>query len=266
MPKFRLSIVVAAAAAALLFSGSCLMLDIPWNLGGGYQGEFHRIVDLEPGGSVNLDNARGDVEIRGWDENKVEVTARQEGAQDYGPGEYSRWSTRPEPRVSVDTADGAVTIKTLGSQIEELRPIVHYLVYVPRSVNLANIRLGTGSLIVGDVYGGLSASLADGDLTVDNYSGSLRVSIVKGSAEAEVLDLRAGDEIVVGVDKGDITLTLEADAGAKFEVETGKGRLSSDFDLGTPAGSSKASGGFGDGRALIKLKISEGNIRLKKAD
>ncbi len=264
MPRFRLLVIIAAAAA--LFSTSCLMFDIPWDLGGGYTGEFHRIVDLASGGSIELDNSRGDVEIRGWDENKVEITARQEGAQDFGPGNYNRWSTRPEPRVSVDTAGNTVTIKTLGSQIEELRPIVHYLVYVPRSVNLANIRLGKGSLIVGDVYGALSASLSEGDLTVDNYSGSLQVSMVKGTVEAEVLDLRAGDEIVMGVDDGDITLTLEADAGAKFEIETGRGRLSSDFDLGAPAGATKAAGTFGDGRANIKLKTSQGNIWLKKAE
>jgi DUF4097 and DUF4098 domain-containing protein YvlB len=262
----RSRLVMIIAAAAFLSSTSCLMLDIPWNMGGGYQGEFHKIVGLQPGGTVELDNARGDVEIRGWDEDEVEVTARQEGAQDFGPGTYYRWSVRPEPRVSMDSADHSVKIKTLGPEREAARPVVQYLVYVPRSVDLASVHVGVGSLIVGDLYGRLSASLGEGDLSVDNYSGSLLASLVKGSVEAEVLDLREGDEIVIGVDQGDIRLTLEANAGAKFEIETGRGRLSSDFDLGASAGATKTSGVLGDGRALIKLKTAQGNIWLKKAE
>jgi hypothetical protein len=252
-------------AAGFVLQTSCIMLDIPWDLGGGYQGEFHRIVSFEPGGTVQLDNPRGDVEIRGWDENRVEITARQEGAQSYGRGEYFRWSLRREPRVAVDTAGGSVTITALGSGRDKTGSAVHFLIYVPRSIDLKDIRIGSGSLIVGDVYGHLSVSLGDGDLTIDNYSGSIQASIGKGSVEAEVLDLRGGDRVAIALDQGDIALILEDDAGAKLEADAGDGRVRSDFDVKAPVGTAKVSALLGDGRAVINLKTSHGNIRLKKS-
>jgi len=256
---------IMVLALGFVFETSCLMLDFPWNFSGGYRGEFHRVVNLEPGGTVELDNKRGDTEIRGWDEKRVEITARQEGAQSYGWGEYFGWSVRPEPRVSVDTAGKSVKITSLGTEREGMQPIVHYLIYVPRSVNLKDIHIGRGSLIVGDVYGQLGVSIGDGDLTIENYSGSVRASIGKGSVEAEVLDLRKEDEVALSVDQGDIILALEKDAGAKLEAQAGNGQVSADFALKVPAPAAKVSVVLGDGRAIINLKTGHGNIRLKTA-
>lgn len=253
-------------AAGFVLQTSCIMFDFPWDYwGGGYQAEFHKVVDLEPGGMVQLDNPRGDVEIRGWDEARLEITARQAGSQSYGPGAYFGWSVRREPRVAVDTAKGSVSITAPGRQRGATSPAVHFLISVPRSIDLRDIRIGSGSLIVGDVYGRIAASLGDGDLTVENCSGSIQASIGKGSVEAEVLDLRAGDQVTIAVDEGDIALSLESDAGAKLEAEAGGGRFRSDFDLTLPTDAAKVSAQLGDGRATINLKTTRGNIRLKKA-
>lgn len=251
-------------AAGIVLSTSCLTLDFPWTMSGGYSGEFHRIISFQPGGTVQLDNPVGDVEIRGWDEKQVEITARQEGSQGYGPEDFSFFSLRREPRVAVDSTDSLITIKTLAPGHGQPQPVVQYLVYVPRSIALKDIRVEHGSLIVGDVFGPLDLSVGEGDLTVENYSGSLKASVVKGTVEAEVLDLRAEDTETIGVDQGNITLSLEADAGAKLQADAGDGRVRSEFDLGTPTPAAKVSAVIGDGRAVISLKTAHGNIRLNK--
>jgi len=257
-------LVILFGALALL--PACIMLDIPWNIGGPAPAEFHKVVNLESGGTVQVENAAGDVEIRGWDESRVEITAEQEGGPSSGWSRFARSSLRPEPQVTVDAASATVTIRTPGPRGRDVQPVVHYLISVPRSVKLKDIRVGRGSVIVGDVYGELKVSLREGDLTVENFSGSIEASVINGSVEAEVLDLRAGDKIVIGIDRGDITLALEKSVGAKLEAEASRGTAGGDFDLKGTADGHKLSAVLGDGRAVVNLKALDGDIRLEKAD
>jgi len=250
--------------AGLLFSSSCLIMDLPWYSEGGYQGEFEKVVSLEPGGTVVLDNPAGDVEIRGWDRNEVEISARQEGGSTIRWGLFSGSTIRTQPRVSVETANNTVTIKSLTSKNRDIQPIIHYEISVPESVKLKDIRIGKGSLTVGDVYGEMAVSIDDGDLTVENYSGSLDAQLGRGSVEAEVLDLRNEDLVKVTVREGDINLSLEKLVGAKLDATTEAGEIASDFDLKAALPLRKAAAQIGSGQTLITLKTLKGNIRLKK--
>jgi len=248
----------------LLFSSSCLIMDLPWYSEGGYQGEFEKVVSLEPGGAVVLDNPAGDVEIRGWDRNEVEISARQEGGSTVHWGLFSGSTLRTQPRVSVETADNTVTIKSLTSTDRQIQPIIHYEISVPESIKLKDIRIGKGSLTVGDVYGEMAVSIDVGDLIVENYSGLLDAQLGLGSVEAEVLDLRNEDRVKVTVREGDIDLSLEKQVGAKLEAATDAGEIASDFDLKAARPLSKVAAQLGSGQALITLKTLKGNIRLKK--
>jgi hypothetical protein len=250
-----------AALAGLLLWTSCIMLDLPWNMEGGYQAEFHRIVKLQEGGAIELDNPSGNVEIRGWNEDKVEVTARQVGTS---PGGLSRWGFRTEPRVSVESDGQSVAIETVQVKESEFQPEIQFLVYVPQSVNLKDIRVGRGSLIVGDAYGSLAATVDDGDLVIENYSGSVRASVRQGHIEAELLDLRSGDQVDLTVDKGDLTLFLEPEAGVKLTAEAPRGEISGDFDLKATPPAQSVSVELGDGRATVVLKALDGDIQVKK--
>jgi hypothetical protein len=261
--KKRMLSVLILSAGLLLFS-SCLVLDLPWYTEGGYQAEYQKVVDLKPGGTIVLDNPAGDVEIRGWDRSEVEITARQEGGSSVRWGLFSGSSLRTQPRVSVETADNMVTIKSFASKDHDIQPVVHYEISVPESVNLKDIRIGKGSLTVGDVYGELAASIDDGDLVIENYSGSLDAQVGLGSVDAEVLDLRSEDHIKVTVRQGDINLSLERTAGAKLEAAAEAGEISSDFDLKSPLPMRKVTAPLGSGKALITLKVLKGNIRLEK--
>lgn len=250
--------------AGLLFSSSCLIMDLPWYTEGGYQGEFEKIVNLEPGGTVVLDNPAGDVEIRGWDRNEVEISARQEGGSTMHWGLFSGSTLRTQPRVSVETANNTVTIKSFASKDRDIQPIVRYEISVPESVKLKDIHIGKGSLTVGDVYGEMAVSIDDGDLIVENYSGSFDAQLGLGSVEAEALDLRNEDRVKVTVRAGDINLSLEKNVGVKLEATTEAGEISSDFDLKAALPLRKVEAQIGSGQALITLRTLKGNIRLKK--
>jgi hypothetical protein len=69
-------------AVAVLASAACLIpIYLPES--GTYppQNEFHRVIALDPGSTISIENAVGDIEIRGWDKNEAEITA-----QDLRPG------------------------------------------------------------------------------------------------------------------------------------------------------------------------------------
>jgi len=164
----------------------------------------------------------------------------------------------------VETADNTVTIKSLTSTDRQIQPIIHYEISVPESIKLKDIRIGKGSLTVGDVYGEMAVSIDVGDLIVENYSGLLDAQLGLGSVEAEVLDLRNEDRVKVTVREGDIDLSLEKQVGAMLEAATAAGEIASDFDLKAARPLSKVAAQLGSGQALITLKTLKGNIRLKK--
>jgi len=256
---------VLLAGIPMVFA-SCFWLNMPLNTEGGYDAEFHQVVSLEPGATVRLDCAVGDVEIQGGDRTEVEVSARQEGGPSYTWSWFSGWSVRPAPRVSVEAADNVVTIKTVASEDPDLQPKVHFLLLVPESVKLKDIEVGRGDVVVGDLYGELKVSLREGDLTIENFSGSVEASVGEGMVEAEVLDLRAGDQVVIEVEKGDIDISLEKGFGAKLVAEAPQGAVGDDFGLKADAEGRKLSAVIGDGRAAVSLKARDGDIRIKKTD
>ena len=256
---------VLLAGIPMVFA-SCFWLNMPLNTEGGYDAEFHQVVSLEPGATVRLDCAVGDVEIQGGDRTEVEVSARQEGGPSYTWSWFSGWSVRPAPRVSVEAADNVVTIKTVASEDPDLQPKVHFLLLVPESVKLKDIHLGRGSLTVADVYGELATTLGEGDLTVENYSGSIEATVDSGSIEAEVLDLRDEDKIVLTVREGDIGLALEENVGAKLEASAEAGEITGGFDFKAAAAANSVSVQLGTGKAMITLKALKGDIEVKKIE
>jgi len=260
----KMGLVVLAGALTAL--PSCIMLDFPWDIESPVPSQFRKVVDLEPGGTVQVENAAGDVEIRGWDENRVEISAEAEGGPFSGWSWFGRSSMRPEPKVTVDAASATVTISTAGPRDRDIRPVVHYRISVPRSVKLKDIEVGRGDVVVGDLYGELKVSLREGDLTIENFSGSVEASVGEGMVEAEVLDLRAGDQVVIEVEEGDIDLSLEKGFGAKLVAEAPQGAVGDDFGLKADAEGRKLSAVIGDGRAAVSLKARDGDIRIKKTD
>lgn len=220
--------------------------------------EFRETLDFSPGSTLSLENDYGNVEIRGWDRDAVEVVAKAGAA-----GSRTERSTRtPRPDVEVRNAENGVMIRTRTFEGPGEPPAVDYDVRVPNSVILTGIRISEGNLSVADVFGRLEASLDRGDLTVENYSGAVDVTIGTGNADVEVLDLHEEDAITLSSRSGDILLHLETGAGAIVEADAPRGRVRSDFDLGVPLPAPAVKGWIGQGGPNIVLRASSGQIEI----
>jgi len=258
-------VMILLLAGGLCFLPSCIFVDFPWNMDLPGPAEFHKVIDFEPGGTIQLENAAGDVEIRGWDESRVEITAVQEEERSFGWSWSGRRNMRPEPRVEMDKDAQMLSIKTPGPGSGDEETLVHYVISVPRSVKLKDIQVGRGSVIIADLYGELKLSLKEGDLTIENYSGSFEAVVENGQVEAEVLDLRAGDMISIVCTRGDVELALEKNVGARIEAEAPLGTVGGSFNLKAGADGHTLSAVLGEGKATVNIKAADGDIRLETA-
>jgi hypothetical protein len=258
--------IFAFFAAIMLLWSACVIAVVDPTSRGQYwpKGTFHKSLDLKPGGAVALDNINGDIEISGWEDERVEITA--EGSQESPPEagiHFLNWRYSP-PDVRVQSTSNSVRIRTKENGYEDERGAVHYVLNVPHSVNLDSVRNGRGRIAISDIYGRSLLDADEGEIKISNYSGSLDVRLGNGAVEAEVLDLRPQDSVRIKVERGDIVLLLEPEVAAQLIAEAPAGNVFSELELGQALPSKKVSAKLGDAQASIELTAVEGDIRIRK--
>jgi hypothetical protein len=250
---------------SLLSSACVIAVEDPHSRGQFWpKGTFHKSLDLEPAGAVSLENGRGNIEIWGWKDERIDISAVGSRGAPKSAGIYFIGDRFSPPHVHVQNKDNLVLIRTDKEEYEGREDVVHYILQVPHSVNLDSVRNGRGNIAVSNIYGRALLDADEGEIKVRNYSGSLDVRLGSGSVEAEVLDLRPRDSVHIKVERGDIILMLEPDVAAQLNAETPAGNILSEFELGQPLPAQKVSGKLGDGQASIELTALGGNILLRK--
>ncbi len=219
---------------------------------------------LKSGGTLSLENTNGDIVIRGWDEEKVELMAVERRKPPLSPKIYFYGSRAFEPKIDFQASNEAIAIKTVSSGEEDEFRFVYYELSVPRSIKLENIRNGQGDIEISDVFGGARISQKEGNIRIKNFSGSVDIALGSGSVEAEVLDVRPEDQVQIRSERGDILLCLEPEATAQIEANAPEGDISSDFDFNQALPAKTLSAKLGDGKASFRLTALHGNIKLKK--
>ncbi|MBM3309949.1 MAG: hypothetical protein FJY80_00400 [Candidatus Aminicenantes bacterium] len=226
---------------------------------------FEKTVPWENGRAVAVENPAGDVEVFGWERKEVQVTAEwgwdssRSRVEVPSPG-------RDIPDVEVEPDGDLLRIRLRAPVREEdtARP-VRFILNVPQAVDLKDVVVRRGRVTVGDIYGRTRVAVEEGDVRVENYSGSLEVSVGRGSAEAEILDLRPEDVVRLAARQGPVTLFLEAGVDARIEAEAANGRVISDFALGTGPDSRKVAAVIGREKGgTVALVSGMGDVRIRK--
>jgi hypothetical protein len=231
-----------------------------------YQSEYHKSLDLDAGGKIVLENTDGGIEISGWDEERVDITASRSRALPSSAGVYFIGERFSPADIQAQSTGKDVRIRTEEKKNRDDETIVHYNLKVPRSVCLDSVSSGRGDIFVSDVYGRAVLAAREGRIGVQNYSGSLNVRLGSGSVEAELLDLRPGDSISIRVEQGDIVIYLEAGIAARFSLEAPAGNISSELEINQPLPAQKVSSTTGEGGISIELIALQGDITIRKAE
>ena len=235
---------------------------------------FHREVPFSAGGSLELSNVNGSVEISSWDSQLVRIDAeilvkagRQKDAERFLDEveivvEGSGRRLRVEPDYPDNRGSGLLDW-IFGHRRPEVR--VDFRLRVPRKVDL-DVENVNGRVDVSDVQGDATIRVTNGAVDVRDLAGSLSAHTVNGSVKARLLEVPPDAEIELKTVNGSIRLYLPEDVSAEVEASTVNGGIDSDFPLDVEGkyGPKHASGELGTGQASIRLKTVNGGIDIRK--
>lgn len=228
---------------------------------------FRQTAAFAAGGVLRVDNAFGNIIIRGWDHDEIEVTAEE--TWDESSGIASRALQRSEiiPRVDIETADQTVTIKAQPrDEVFAGDRTVHLLIRVPHHVVLRSVTARRGRIALAGLYGEARLRLEDGDIRVENYSGGLDAELNRGAIKAELIDLRNEDAVRLVLNEGPVEISLESDFSGRLEADAAEGTVVCDFVVDPVVEKKRVSGTIGTGEgALIIVSARRGNVSIRKA-
>ena len=164
----------------LLFALCCLGLagcdDFDFDGGGyaRYRQDFHLSYPLNAGGSVQLENSNGSVDISGWDKNTVEIDGTK----------YANTEERLEQmKIDVSSSASSISIRTVPPLDRHGSYGARYVIHVPRQAELAGISSSNGSIRVDSVEGASRLKTSNGSVHASQIQGTLDVQTSNGSVE-----------------------------------------------------------------------------------
>ncbi len=221
--------------------------------------EFHKTYPLAADGVFALSNVNGNVQIRGWDQNNVQVDAVKY-ADDR---EYLQ-----ELRIEVSASQNSITIETkYPEHMNNRHGRVEYTISMPRGARIRKLDLVNGKLSIEGVRGDITANTVNGEMNVTGAGGDLHLDSVNGRINASVAQL--GHSLKFSCVNGQLSVTLPSDANAFLKASTVNGDISTDFGANVeharygPGASLNAQ--LGSGGSDVKLSTVNGGIRVLRA-
>lgn len=254
-------------------------------------------------GLVDIGNVSGEIRVSASDRRDVRIVASMERGRFELSSMGSRIGLRTRSvnnrqssatievqvpigtRVTASTVSGLVEVR--GTQAEVVAKSVSGRVDVRGARERVDAETVSGTIDLRDVQGrlnieGVSANIdledAVGDVTAETVSGSVRIrrsrlsglraEAVSGTISYEG-NLDANGSYRLNTHSGGITLALPADVGARLELETFSGRITSDFPLTLQPGQSTGRGRrmeftLGNGGARVTAGAFSGNITIRR--
>lgn len=269
----------------------------------GYLQHDRRQFDVKENVTVKLTTFDGAIEVRGWDRAAVEVNiekrassrelvesieiessqGEQEIRVEARPPKSGTWETNVlrgpgmsarlvayvpvKSRVTVETADGSISVERLEGAIE--------------------LRTLDGSVRAVDIAGDLRISTGDGSVRLESVSGALDIKTLDGSiavsGRPQLMKLLSSDgSVVVRVGEGaqmtadweietydgGVELHLPRNFSAQIDARTDDGRVYSEATVSESADQSsrrELKGTLGGGGHTIKIRSGDGRISLRES-
>src|SRR5713101_7772167 len=196
--------------------------------------EFNQSYPLQPGGSLELQNVNGTVDVQGWDRNEIEVHAVKTAKH--------KESDLERVSIEVDAKPDAVSIATHYPQNEGVEVAVEYTIHVPRGARVEHIGTVNGTLRVAGVE------------TVED------LHTVNGNIEV----FEAGGSVHAHTTNGSLVLAVPSDLQADVEARCLNGNFFSELPMTMESSQRprEMHGKLGRGGAPIHLRTVNGGIRV----
>lgn len=251
--------------------------------------DFRQQAPLIAGGSVKIENGRGEVKVEGWDKPEILVEAHKffEGNDE----DRNRWMRETKIDFEGDEHHRVVKVEQpddhlfrFGWTLWNSDRGVNLTIHLPRQVNTdlkadrghVSVRQIAGKLDIGNDRGDVDVTELDGELRVRGDRGNLnvrdsairnglRVNLDRGSAEIDLKQFSGDSELEVS--RGNLSVRLPEKAA--FTLDAERSRRSSfhtDFPVLAQDGfsASHIHGQVNGGGSTLRLRGDRGSIWVRK--
>ena len=214
---------------------------------------------LDHGGSFELDNVNGRVEVTTAPEAEVRIEADKAA---------SSTSLLRRLDVQIEGQGSRVRVHTqyphmawfLGSGGQ-----VDYRITLPSDARV-RVKTVNGRVVVDGVASEVRASTTNGSVDVKDAGGEVVASTVNGSVTARYRSRPADADTRLSTTNGSVTLFLPEGSGGRLEAETVNGSVQTDLPMQSTDRATRhhVVGRLGDGHGSIELKAVNGSIRVAR--
>src|SRR6266446_10449179 len=220
--------------------------------------EFNQSYTLQAGGSLELQNVNGTVDVQGWDRNEVEVHAVKTAKH--------KESDLERVSIEVDAKPDAVSITTRYPQNEGVEVAVDYTIHVPHGAHVEHIGTVNGTLRIAGVETVEDLHTVNGNIEVFEAGGSVHAHTTNGNVHLELTHLRDKDKngATAETTNGSLVLAVPSDMQADVEARCLNGNFFSELPITMESTQRprEMHGKLGRGGAPIHLRTVNGGIRL----
>jgi hypothetical protein len=218
--------------------------------------EFNQSFPLQPGGTFELQNVNGTVDVQGWDRDVVEVHAVKTAKQ--------KESDLDRVSIEVDARPDAVSIATRYPQNEGVEVAVEYTIHVPHGARLEHIGTVNGTLRISGVENVEDLHTVNGNIEVFEAGGSVHAHTTNGNVHLELARVPDKTGATAETTNGSLVLAVPSDIQAEVEARCLNGNFYSELPITMESTQRprEVHGKLGHGGAPIHLRTVNGGIRV----
>jgi hypothetical protein len=223
----------------------------------GIEKEFHQSYPLAPGGTFELQNVNGPVEIQGWDKNEVEIDAVKVAKE--------KESDIDRVAIEIEAKPNDVAVTTRYPQNEGVEVAVMYTVHVPHGAVVERLTTVNGTLKVAGVDSVAELHTVNGNIEVYEGGGGVHAHTTNGNVHLELLRCLDEKGMAAETTNGSVLLAVPQTMQANLEARSLNGSFYSELPLSLESSLKprEMRGKFGKGGAPIRLNTVNGGIRIE---
>src|SRR6266403_1949799 len=215
--------------------------------------DFNQSYPLQPGGSLELQNVNGTVDVQGWDRNEVEIHAVKTAKQ--------KESDLERVVIDVEAKPDAVSITTRYPQNEGVEVAVEYTIHVAHIEHIGTVN---GTLRIAGVETVEDLHTVNGNIEVLEAGGSVHAHTTNGNVHLELAHLLEKNAASAETTNGSVVLALPSSAQADLEARCLNGNFYSELPIAMESSQKprEIHGKLGRGGFPIHLRTINGGIRV----
>jgi len=255
-------VLLAPVIIGALVAGGCHGGHGMAELTGTASDEWTRTYTLIEGGTFELENGDGTVDVEGIDGRTVEVIARRTAK---APTDAGATELLPRILIEEETAPDRIAIETEGiaGMLIGVEYEVNYQVRLPRDVSV-RLRVSNGNTTVRGVAGGVTLNTTNGTLVAEGIGGGVQARAVNGKVSISLADV---DENLVDVrsTNGSLDLGLPEDAAITLLATTTNGQVdvtSLELELIGDQSPRRVRGTMNGGGTPVEVSTVNGGVRV----